>query len=186
MRAVMSQIACRRERITDVPPIIGLGALDSHKLRENLKAGAGQTKFKKKNYMELENNVTSIVDQKKQRLNTLDPVTLIATRYFERLANFLDTKAWVEVRLSINGNLDDTKKHLDEAYYILSEEALQFSTQLAIIYYHLARICTYKIEILWQSLLVEKPSKKRLHQILKLTLVNYFAYLHYIYAMREG
>lgn len=88
----------------------------------------------------------------KQLQNLLDPLTWATTNYEKRLANYLDTLAWVLFR---TGQIDK----LEEAFKILKDVALHFDSGLAIIYYHLARICVRQLEVLWQGAKFRRGTK---------------------------
>ena len=110
------------------------------------------------------------------RTKMFDPFTEAITRYDERLANYLDTRAWVQVKLgidnSIKGQISDNNEHykeyLQDAYLMLSDRALEYGPHLPVIYYHLSRICVNKIEHSWQSISAQRdknnlvPSEKAL------------------------
>ena len=71
-------------------------------------------------------------------------LTRVTTSYDERLANYIDTLAWVLFRMGSSNNLK-------EAYAMLIESALLLEPGLAVIHYHIARICLFIIEKKWQA-----------------------------------
>jgi hypothetical protein len=87
----------------------------------------------------------------KQVKGEFDSIVQATSYYEERLANYLDTKAWVHYKLGKPSGLTN-------AYNILENEAIKYGPNNSIIYYHLARLCISKIELIWQSM----PSKNRI------------------------
>lgn len=109
------------------------------------------------------------LELKKGRKYDLDLFTKAVTRYEERLAGYMDTLAWVQVRFGsdnlVKENQDTSDEKIEDylkgAYTLLSEEALLYSSQQADIYYHLARVCVSQIELTWQTLPSDKGMKKK-------------------------
>jgi tetratricopeptide (TPR) repeat protein len=80
----------------------------------------------------------------RQLNSVIDPVVLTTSYYEERLANYLDTQAWIYFKLG-------TPVGLSTAYEMLSVDAMKYGSHIAVIYYHLARVCVSKLESLWQA-----------------------------------
>jgi tetratricopeptide (TPR) repeat protein len=82
-----------------------------------------------------------------------DSIVQATAYYEERLANYLDTKAWAYYKLG-------KPRDLTMAQNILEDEAIKYGANNATIYYHLARLCITKIEQIWQSI----PTKYRVNK----------------------
>lgn len=115
----------------------------------------------------------------RQLNSVIDPVVQTTTYYEERLANYLDTQAWIYFRLS-------TPQDLITAYKMLSTGAIKYGPHIAVIYYHLARVCVSKLENLWQRIPATKRISKDIpiKKILEITNLLRLSALYWRQAMR--
>ena len=113
----------------------------------------------------------------RQLQNLLDPLTWATTNYEKRLANYIDTLAW---NLFRNGQ----PSKLEKSLHLLKDIALHFDPGLAVIYYHLARICVGQLELVWQGL--ENPHRNNrkvaAHTAAKIRILLRDAYLYWQHA----